>query len=60
MVLEKGHRRSKGMSTLEKYLIFLFVAITGICIGLVAIYFIDKDDSSTDVEGECEHTENAS
>lgn len=60
MDLEKGHRRSKGMSTLEKYLIFLFVAITGICIGLVAIYFVDKDDSSTDVEGECVHTENAS
>ncbi|XP_040002652.1 ovochymase-2 [Xiphias gladius] len=48
---EKGSCRSRGMSTLEKCLIFLFVAMTGACIGLVVIYFMDKADSSTHAEG---------
>ncbi len=50
---EKGRRGSRGMSTLEKFLIFLFVAMTGTCIGLVVVYFTDKADSSTQPEGEC-------
>lgn len=49
---EKGSRRSRGMSTLEKSLIFLFVAMTGACVGLVAIYFTEKANASTLVEGE--------
>ncbi|XP_051241548.1 ovochymase-2 [Dicentrarchus labrax] len=48
---EKAHHRSRGMSTLEKCLIFLFVAMTGACIGLVVVYFSDKANSSTHVEG---------
>ncbi|TDH16323.1 hypothetical protein EPR50_G00018550 [Perca flavescens] len=47
----KGRGRSRGMSTLEKFLIFLFVAMTGTCIGLVVIYFTEKADSSTHAEG---------
>lgn len=42
------------MSTLEKYLIFLFVLMTGVCVGLVAIYLTDAANSPTEVEGECE------
>lgn len=53
MDLEKGHRRSRGFSTLEKYLIFLFVAMTGACIGLVVVYFTDKAEAPAPVEGEC-------
>lgn len=53
MDVEKGHGRSRGMSTLEICLIFIFVAMTGACIGLVVIYFVDKADSET--EGECLH-----
>uniref|UniRef100_A0A3B4YSD3 Zgc:154142 n=1 Tax=Seriola lalandi dorsalis TaxID=1841481 RepID=A0A3B4YSD3_SERLL len=41
---------SRGLSTLEKFLIFLFVAMTGVCIGLVVVYFTDKADSSTHAE----------
>lgn len=52
MDLEKGRRKSKGLSTLEKGLIFLFVAMTGACIGLVVIYFVDKADTSTHIEGD--------
>uniref|UniRef100_A0A8C4GTC4 Zgc:154142 n=1 Tax=Dicentrarchus labrax TaxID=13489 RepID=A0A8C4GTC4_DICLA len=44
-------KSKKGMSTLEKCLIFLFVAMTGACIGLVVVYFSDKANSSTHVEG---------
>uniref|UniRef100_A0A3Q2VHF8 Zgc:154142 n=1 Tax=Haplochromis burtoni TaxID=8153 RepID=A0A3Q2VHF8_HAPBU len=40
--------RSRGMSTLEICLIFIFVAMTGACIGLVVIYFVDKADSETE------------
>lgn len=47
--MEKGRRRSRGMSTLEKCLIVLFVLMTGACIALLVLYFIDKDDSA---EGE--------
>lgn len=52
MDVEKG-RRSRGLSTLEKCLIFLFVAMTGACIGLVVVYFTEKSDSSTHIDGEC-------
>ncbi|XP_071359853.1 ovochymase-2 [Trachinotus anak] len=51
MDVEKGRRRSRGLSTMEKCLIFLFVAMTGACIGLVVVYFTDKADSSTHEEG---------
>ncbi|XP_034543236.1 ovochymase-2 [Notolabrus celidotus] len=51
MDVEKGGRRSKGLSTLEKCLIFLFVAMTGACIGLVVVYFTDKNDSTPHIEG---------
>ncbi|KAF7223607.1 tolloid-like protein 2 [Nothobranchius furzeri] len=47
----KSQRGSGGFSTLEKWLLFLFVALTCVCIGLVAIYFTDKDDSSSHKEG---------
>ncbi|XP_041837910.1 ovochymase-2 [Melanotaenia boesemani] len=43
-------RRSRGLNALEKCLIFLFVAMTGVCIGLVVIYFTEKDDSSSHAE----------
>ncbi|XP_059189819.1 ovochymase-2 [Centropristis striata] len=42
---------SRGLSTLEKFLIFLFVAMTAACIGLMVVYFTEKSDSSTH-EGE--------
>lgn len=42
------------MSTLEKFLIFLFVLMTGVCVGLVALYFTSEAVNSPDVEGECE------
>ncbi|XP_033985229.1 ovochymase-2 [Trematomus bernacchii] len=48
---EKGSRRSRGCSTLEKCLIFLFVAMTGVCIGLVVVYFTEKN-STTLTEGQ--------
>ncbi|KAL1023769.1 hypothetical protein UPYG_G00045870 [Umbra pygmaea] len=43
----KKSPRSGGMSTLEKSLIMLFLALTGACIGLVVIYFTDKNSSPT-------------
>lgn len=49
---ENSRRRSAGTSTLEKALIFLFVAMTLACIGLVVVYFTDKPTSST-YAGEC-------
>lgn len=52
MDLEKGPRRSRGMTTLEKFLIFLFAAMSAVCIGLIVLYFTDKSDSSTSAEGE--------
>uniref|UniRef100_A0A3B4TUR0 Zgc:154142 n=1 Tax=Seriola dumerili TaxID=41447 RepID=A0A3B4TUR0_SERDU len=42
---------SRGLSTLEKILICLFVAMTGVCISIVVIYVTDKADSSTHAEG---------
>ncbi|XP_010795702.1 tolloid-like protein 2 [Notothenia coriiceps] len=48
---EKGSRRSRGCSTLEKCLIFLFVAMTGVCIGLVVVYFTENN-STTLTEGQ--------
>uniref|UniRef100_A0A3P8X1I7 Zgc:154142 n=1 Tax=Cynoglossus semilaevis TaxID=244447 RepID=A0A3P8X1I7_CYNSE len=43
---------SRALSTLETILVFLFVAMTGACIGLIVIYFVDKDDSSsTHIDG---------
>ncbi|KAM7394398.1 hypothetical protein PAMP_021203 [Pampus punctatissimus] len=51
MDMEKSQRRSRGLSTLEKILIFLFVAMTGVCIALVVIYFTEKDDTSINAEG---------
>ncbi|KAI9525572.1 hypothetical protein NQZ68_006121 [Dissostichus eleginoides] len=42
---EKGSRRSRGCSTLEKCLIFLFVAMTGVCIGFVVVYFTEKNST---------------
>lgn len=53
MDVEKGRGWSRGMTTLEKGLIFLFVAMTGACIGLVVVYFSEKPDSSPYAEGEC-------
>ncbi|XP_047430814.1 ovochymase-2 [Mugil cephalus] len=46
MDAEKGYRRRRGLSTLEKSLMFLFVAMTGACIGLIVIYFTDKSEST--------------
>ncbi|KAE8300288.1 Bone morphogenetic protein 1-like protein [Larimichthys crocea] len=43
--------RSKGLSTLEKCLIFLFVAMTTACISLLVVYFVEKADSSTHIDG---------
>lgn len=45
----------KSMTTLEKCLIFLFLAMTGACIGLVVVYFTETDASSAN---EGEHTFN--
>ncbi|KAM4603345.1 ovochymase-2 [Polymixia lowei] len=47
---EKGSG-SRGLTTLEKSLIFLFVVMTGACIGLVVVYFTEKDDSSSNGSG---------
>ncbi|XP_038837825.1 ovochymase-2-like [Salvelinus namaycush] len=46
----KQRPKSRGLSTLEKSLILLFVALTGACVGLVVIYFTDKNSVSTDEE----------
>ncbi|XP_029622136.1 ovochymase-2 isoform X1 [Salmo trutta] len=46
----KKRPKSRGLSTLEKSLVLLFVALTGACIGLVVIYFTDKNSVSTDEE----------
>ncbi|XP_056135753.1 ovochymase [Lampris incognitus] len=42
--------RSRRLTTLEKCLIFLFLAMTGACIGLIVIYFTEKDNSSSSGE----------
>ena len=41
-----------GLSTLEKSLILLFVLMTGACVGLVAIYFTEKNAPTESAEGE--------
>ncbi|KAF7655501.1 hypothetical protein LDENG_00055110 [Lucifuga dentata] len=48
--VEKSDQQSKNMSTLEKCLIFLFLAMTGTCIGVLVVYFTEKNDSSTNEE----------
>ncbi|KAJ8388268.1 hypothetical protein AAFF_G00135290 [Aldrovandia affinis] len=40
----RRHRRS--FTTLEKCLIFLFVAVTGVCIGLVIVYVKEHNEST--------------
>ncbi|KAM3623175.1 uncharacterized protein V6R79_007971 [Siganus canaliculatus] len=50
MDVEKGRRRSRGLSTLETCLMFLFVAMTAVSIAFIVLYFTDKSDS-THVEG---------
>lgn len=52
MDVQKGHTKSRTLNTLEITLVFLFVAMTGSCIGLVVIYFTDKPDSSSYTQGE--------
>lgn len=54
--MESTYSRPKRMSTLEKMLIFLFVAMTGVCIAFIVLYFVDQptnNDESTPVAGEC-------
>ncbi|KAJ3614596.1 hypothetical protein NHX12_018167 [Muraenolepis orangiensis] len=41
----------KGLTTLEKSLILLFVLLTGACVGLVVVYFTEKNNASVGVEG---------
>ncbi|XP_061737042.1 ovochymase-2 [Nerophis ophidion] len=36
-----------GLSTLEKWLIFLFVVMTGVCVALVTLYFVEQEATST-------------
>ena len=42
----------KGLSTLEKSLILLFVIMTGACVGLVVVYFTEDNTASPGAEGE--------
>lgn len=49
-----GASLQERMSSLEKLLIFLFVLMTSVCVGLIAIYFTGEANSTTNVEGECE------
>ncbi|CAM4474958.1 unnamed protein product [Leuciscus chuanchicus] len=39
-------KSKKGLTTLEKSLIFLFVALTAVTIGLVVVFVIEKNNSS--------------
>lgn len=52
MDAERGKYWSKGLSTLEKSLIFLFVAMACVSISFIALYFTEKSDSSAHSEGE--------
>ncbi|XP_068177209.1 ovochymase-2 [Antennarius striatus] len=52
MDVEKENHRSRGLSTLEKCLILLFVIMTGVCIGFIVVYFTEKGESSAHVEGD--------
>lgn len=45
MESSKDSRRSKKMSTLEKMLIFLFVAMTGVSITFIVLYFVNQPTS---------------
>lgn len=51
---QSGASLQEKMSTLEKLLIFLFVLMTGVCVGLITIYFTGEANSPTNEEGECE------
>lgn len=51
---QSGASQQEKMSTLEKFLIFLFVLMTGVCVSLIALYFTSEAVNSADVEGECE------
>lgn len=42
----------KGLSTLEKSLIVLFVLVTGAAVGLVVVYFTESTSSDVGAEGE--------
>lgn len=56
MASTEGPSRPKRMSTLEKMLIFFLVAITGVCIAFIVLYFVDQptnNDESTPAPGEC-------
>lgn len=39
-------KSKKGLTTLEKSLIFLFVALTAVSIGLVVVFVIERNNSS--------------
>jgi len=39
-------KSKKGLTTLEKSLIFLFVALTAVTIGIVVVFVIEKNKSS--------------
>ncbi|KAK0137505.1 Cubilin [Merluccius polli] len=41
----------KGLTTLEKSLMLLFVIMTGACVGLVVVYFTEDNAASTGAEG---------
>ncbi|KAJ8281431.1 hypothetical protein GJAV_G00067600 [Gymnothorax javanicus] len=43
--------RRKTFTTLEKCLIFLFVVMTGVCIGLVVAYVLERQDQTTGENG---------
>ncbi|XP_035273212.1 cubilin [Anguilla anguilla] len=50
---ECSRRGRKTFTTLEKCLIFLFVALTGVCIGLIVAYVLERQSSTGgDEEGE--------
>lgn len=59
MDVQRGLTKSRSLNTLEITLVFLFVAMTGTCIGLVVIYFTDKADSTSYSQGEWQYVENA-
>lgn len=60
MESSNGSRRPKRMSTLEKMLIFLFLAMTGVTIAFIVLYFVNQPTSEpTHVPGECVLCENA-
>ncbi|XP_030644095.1 ovochymase-2 [Chanos chanos] len=52
--LQKKHPKStKGLSTLEKTLIFLFVALTLVCVGLVVVFVLERNNSTHEEKGGC-------